>query len=203
MNFIKKNYLYLIIGVLSFVILLQRCTFDKPITSVPPTIKIDTMWVKHDSLIYSKPKVITVIKGVPEVQYIPDTSYAKLVVQFKSLVDLCTAQNVYSDTLRIDSIGYINVLDTISKNRIKGRSFKYELKYPVTTKTITIQPVAKTQLYIGGGLQGNQHNPINQISAGLLLKTKKDQIYGLYTGLDSDIKLQYGVQIYWKIKLKK
>jgi hypothetical protein len=125
MNFIKKNYLYLIIGVLSFVILLQRCTFDKPSTPVPPTVKIDTMWVKHDSLIYSKPKIITVIKGVPEVQYIPDTSYAKLVVQFRSLVDLCTSQNVYSDTLRIDSIGYVNVKDTISKNRIKGRSFNY------------------------------------------------------------------------------
>lgn len=203
MNFIKKYYLYLIIGVLFLVILLQRCTSDKPVKSIPPSVKIDTVWVKHDSIVYSKPKIIKVIKGIPEIQYIPDTSYAKLVIQYKSLVDLCTAQNVYSDTLRIDSIGYINVLDTISKNRIQGRRFKYELKYPVTTKTITVQPVAKTQLYIGGGLQGDNDNPINQISAGVLLKTKKDQIYGLYTGLDGDGKIQYGLQMYWKIKFKK
>ena len=203
MNFIKKNYLYLIIGVLLLVIFLQRCGADKPITPVPPTVKIDTVWVKHDSVIYSKPKVITVIKGVPEIQYVPDTSYSKLVIQYKSLVDLCTAKNVYSDTLKIDSIGYVNVLDTISKNRIQGRRFKYDLKYPVVTKTITLQAPPKTQVYIGGGLQGNQYNIVNQFSAGLLLKTKKDKIYGVYTGMNIDGRIQYGLQSYWKIKLGK
>jgi len=201
--FIKKNYLYLIIGILVLVIFLQRCDTDKPITPVPPTVEIDTVWVKHDSLIYSKPKVITVIKGVPEIQYVPDTSYAKLVIQYKSLVDLCTAKNVYSDTLKIDSIGYVNVLDTISKNRIQGRRFKYDLKYPVVTKTITLQAPPKTQVYIGGGLQGNQYNIVNQFSAGLLLKTKKDQIYGVYIGINIDVKVQYVLQSYWKIKLGK
>ena len=203
MMFIKKNYLYLIMGVLLLVIFLQRCETGEPIKPVPPTVEIDTMWIKRDSLIYSKPKVITVIKGVPEIQYVPDTSYSKLVIQYKSLVDLCTAKNVYSDTLKIDSIGYINVLDTISKNRIQGRRFKYDLKYPVVTKTITLQAPPKTQVYIGGGLQGNQYNIVNQFSAGLLLKTKKDQIYGVYTGMNIDGRIQYGLQSYWKIKLKK
>jgi hypothetical protein len=190
-------------GVLLLVIFLQRCETGEPITPVPPTTKIDTVWVKHDSVIYSKPKVITVIKEVPEIQYVPDTSYSKLVIQYKSLVDLCTAKNVYSDTLKIDSIGYVNVLDTISKNRIQGRRFKYDLKYPVITKTITLQAPPKTQVYIGGGLQGNQYNIVNQFSAGLLLKTKKDKIYGVYTGMNIDGRIQYGLQSYWKIKLGK
>lgn len=203
MMFIKKNYLYLIIGVLLLVIFLQRCGSDKPVTPVPPTVEIDTVWVKHDSMIYSKPKIVTVIKGIPEIQYVPDTSYSKLVIQYKSLVDLCTAKNVYSDTLKIDSIGYVNVLDTISKNRIQGRRFKYDLKYPVVTKTITLQAPPKTQVYIGGGLQGNQYNIVNQFNAGLLLKTKKDQIYGVSAGMNTDGKVQYGLQSYWKIKLGK
>jgi len=203
MNFIKKNYLYLIIGVLLLVIFLQRCEPGEPITPVPPTTKIDTVWVKHDSVIYSKPKVITIIKGVPEIQYVPDTSYSKLVIQYKSLVDLCTAKNVYSDTLKIDSIGYVNVLDTISKNRIQGRRFKYDLKYPVVTKTITLHAPPKTQVYIGGGLQGNQYTLINQFSAGLLLKTKKDKIYGVSAGINTDGSIQYGLQSYWKIKFNK
>lgn len=203
MNFIRKNYLYLIIGVLLLVIFLQRCDTDKPVTSIPPVVKIDTVWVKHDSVIYSKPKIITVVKGVPEIQYVPDTSYSKLVIQYKSLVDLCTAKNVYSDTLKIDSIGYVNVKDTISKNRIQGRSYNYNLKYPVVTKTITLQAPLKTQVYMGGGLQGNQYNIVNQFSAGLLLKTKKDQIYGLYTGINNNGRIQYGLQTYWKIKLHK
>jgi len=203
MMFIKKNYLYLIIGVLLLVILLQRCTSGEPIKPVPPTVKIDTVWVKHDSLIYSKPKIVTVIKGVPQIQYVPDTSYAKLVVQYKDLVDLYTAQNIFSDTLKIDSIGYVNVKDTITENIIKGRSYNYKLKYPVVTKTITLQVPPKTQVYIGGGLQGNQYNIINQFSAGLLLKTKKDKIYGLSAGISTDGKIQYGLQSYWKIKLGK
>lgn len=202
MNFIKKNYLYLIIGLLILVVLLQRCSIDEPVVD-PPVVKIDTVWVTRDSLVYSKPKIITIIKGTPEVQYVPDTSYTKLVIQYKDLVDLYTAQNVFSDTLKIDSIGYVNVKDTITKNIIKGRSYNYNLKYPVVTKTITLQPVPKTQVYVGGGLQGDQYSMINQFSTGLLLKTKKDQIYGLYTGIDNDGRIQYGLQIYWKIKFNK
>jgi hypothetical protein len=201
--FIKKNYLYLIVCVLFLVIFLQRCENNKPIIPIPPRVKIDTVWVTRDSIVYSKPKIITIIKGVPEIQYVPDTSYTKLVIQYKSLVDLCTAKNVYSDTLKIDSIGYVNVKDTVSKNRIQGRSYNYNLKYPIITKTITVQAPPKTQVYIGGGLQGNPYNIVNQFSAGLLLKTKKDKIYGVYTGMSKDGRIQYGLQSYWKINFNK
>jgi len=202
MSFIKKNYVFLIIGILILVILLQRCGSGKTVIQ-PPRVKVDTVWIKHDSLIYSKPKIIKIIKGIPQIQYVPDTSYTKLVVQYKDLVDLYTAQNVFSDTLRIDSIGYVNVKDTITENVIKGRSYNYNLKYPVVTKTIILQPTSKTQLYVGGGLQGNQYNIVNQFSAGLLLKTKKDKIYGVCTTIDTYGRIQYGLQLYWKIKLNK
>lgn len=202
MNFIKNNFVYIIIAVLVSIILLQRCGSGKTITCTGKT-KIDTVWIKHDSVVYSKPKIITVIKGIPEIQYIPDPSYDKLVIQYKDLVNLCTARNIYSDTLKIDSLGYVNVIDTVSKNRIQGRRFRYELKHPVITKTVIVEQAPKTQLYIGGGLQGDQYSMINQFSTGLLLKTKKDQIYGLYTGIDNDGRIQYGLQMYWKIKLHK
>jgi len=202
MNFIKKNYIVLLIGILILIILLQRCNGNNSVAE-KPRVKIDTVWIKHDSIVYSKPKVIKVIKGIKEIQYVPDTSYTKLVIQYKDLVDLYTAQNVFSDTLRIDSIGYVNVKDTITKNIIKGRSYNYNLKYPVVTKTITLQPTPKTQVYVGGGLQGDQYSMINEFSTGLLLKTKQDQIFGLYTGIDNNGRIQYGLQSYWKIKLHK
>jgi len=202
MNFIKKNYIVLLIGILILIILLQRCGGNNSVAE-KPRVKIDTVWIKHDSIVYSKPKVIKVIKGIKEIQYVPDTSYTKLVIQYKDLVDLYTAQNVFSDTLRIDSIGYVNVKDTITKNIIKGRSYNYNLKYPVVTKTITLQPTPKTQVYVGGGLQGDQYSMINEFSTGLLLKTKQDQIFGLYTGIDNNGRIQYGLQSYWKIKLHK
>ena len=90
MNFIKKNYIVLLIGILILIILLQRCGGNKSVAE-KPRVKIDTVWIKHDSIVYSKPKVIKVIKGIKEIQYVPDTSYTKLVIQYKDLVDLYTA----------------------------------------------------------------------------------------------------------------
>ena len=58
-------------------------------------------------------------------------------------------------------------------------------------------------MYVGGGLQGDQYSMINEFSTGLLLKTKQDQIFGLYTGIDNNGRIQYGLQSYWKIKLHK
>ena len=57
-------------------------------------------------------------------------------------------------------------------------------------------------MYIGGGLQGNQYNIINSINGGILYKNKKDQIYGLSVGINTNGQEVYGVSSYWKIKLK-
>jgi hypothetical protein len=37
---------------------------------------------------------------------------------------------------------------------------------------------------------------------GLLYKNKKDQIFGVQTGVSQDLKPYVGVSSYWKIKLK-
>jgi len=63
----------------------------------------------------------------------------------------------------------------------------------------------KRQLYVGGGLDGTYINKtpnINVAKAGLLFKTKKDQIYGVTVGVSINGYLVYGIQSYWKIKLK-
>ena len=57
-------------------------------------------------------------------------------------------------------------------------------------------------MYIGGGLQGNQYNIINSINGGLLYKNKKDQIYGLSVGINTNGQIVYGISSYWKIKFK-
>jgi hypothetical protein len=112
---------------------------------------------------------------------------------------------MYRDSVQIDTFGYIKVVDTLQKNQMVGRSFIKDLKIPEKTITITntIYPDAKRQMYVGGGILGNKDNIVGQVQAGLLLKNKKDQIFGISTGINANGQVQYGVSSFWKIKLKK
>jgi hypothetical protein len=113
------------------------------------------------------------------------------------------AKNISSDSIKIDSIGHVYITDTVSKNMIIGRSTRYNVKYPIITNTVIVPEKKKLQMYLGGGVQGQKNEIINQINAGLLLKTKKDQIIGINAGTTINGNAVYGVQSFWKIRLKK
>lgn len=209
MKFIKENFLNLVLIILIVVLFLQRCTEHK-VVQTPPQITIvrDTVWVIHDSTVYSKPQLIKTIP-VPyeklEVKYLPDSNYPNLVKQYWSVVDRLLAINIQEDSLKIDSIGYVKVTDTVNENMIVGRSYKYDLKYPKIKETITIKEPykPKNQLYIGGGVSGTKLNLFDQFDVGVLFKNKKDQIYGTKVGMTLSGNVQYGIQSYWKLSLRK
>jgi hypothetical protein len=205
-KFIKDNFFNLVVVILVVILLLNNC---KSTSSGETGVKIirDTTWITKDSTIYSKPQVIQTIPvnvyhDTTFREYLPDTNYSKLVLQYQDVVNQLLAQNIQSDSLKIDSIGYVHVLDTVQKNLVIGRSFKYNLKYPIIKETI-IQPSLKVrQLYVGGQVSGVQGSPVNSINGGLLYKTKKDYIIGVNAGFDRNGNILYGIQSYWKIKLK-
>jgi hypothetical protein len=201
---IKKDHIQiLIIALLAIIILLQRCT-SSPHTCETKTTR-DTVWVHKDSTIYSKPQVIKTVT-VPidrwSKEYLPDTNYAKLVKQYQDIVVTYLSSNLLQDSIKIDSIGYIKIIDTISQNIIKGRSTSYKFKYPIIKETITILPEPKKQVYVGVGLAGNRYNFIDEVSLGLLYKDRRDRIFGASI-MASPSGIEYGVQSFWKIKLKK
>lgn len=202
---LKKNFFYIVMLVLLVVVLFQTCKKNSN-TSSTVTIHRDTVWVVKDSTVYSKPQLIKTIQITPEKitkEYIPDTNYASLVKQYQNLVQQFLATNIQSDSLKIDSIGHVYVTDTVTKNLVVGRKYDYKLTYPIITNTITVPEKKRNQWYIGGDIQGNQITPVNQISAGLLFKNKNDQIKGAKVGLNFNGQFLYGVQSYWKIKLRK
>lgn len=202
-KFIQKNFLNLVVLILLAIIFVKSCKIKPSVDQI--RIIRDTTWVIKDSTIYSKPQVI---KTIPVnvyhdtifKEYIPDSNYGKLVVQYQNVVNQLLAKNIHSDSLKIDSIGYVHVLDTVQKNLISGRSFHYSLKYPIIKETIIMPEKKKNQVFIGGNIQGS--TSANQINAGLLFKTKRDYIFGGTIGVNSNGALQYGVQSFWKIKLK-
>ena len=164
----------------------------------------DTTWKIHDSLIIKKLKVKEIIHDTLPPEYIADTNYPKLKAQYDAIVKDHLARNAYTDTLEIDSIGWIAVADTVKKNKIEHRSYTWNYKIPVITNTITIQNYEKpkNQFYIGGGIDVNKGITVNNVHIGGLLKTKKDHILGITIGTQIDGGVVYGFQSFWKIKLR-
>ena len=197
-----NNILSIAILILAVIIVLQRSNSSPDIIEKPIVVR-DTIWQKKDSVIYTSPKVVQTIplKIISE-KYLPDPNYDKLVLQYQELVKLHLAKNIQKDSVQIDSIGFVKVTDTVQNNIVQNRKWEYNIKYPIIKETV-IQPSKKVnQLYIGGGLQGNQYNIINSINGGLLYKNKKDQIYGLSVGINTNGQIVYGISSYWKIKFK-
>lgn len=202
MKYIVNNLLAVIIVVLVVIVLLQRCDSD-PVAPVEPKIIRDTIWTTKDSIIYSSPKVIkTIPVKVIDKQYLPDPNYDKLVLQYQELLNNYLAKNIQKDSIKIDSIGFVKVTDTVQNNIVKNRKWEYDLKYPTIKETIVMPPKQVNQLYLGGGIKGNQVSLVNSLDLGLLYKNKKDQIYGISVGINTLGQIQYGVQSYWKIKFK-
>ena len=209
---IEKHFLSVIIVILLIVILLQRCDGGggQEVSSNGNKSDTTVLVINHlyKDTTRSKP---VFIKGERDtllessVYYLPSSNYDSLYVQYNTLKEQFLSKNIYRDSVQIDTFGYVKVIDTIQKNQSLGRSFIQDLKIPEKTITITntISPLPKRQLYIGGGILGNKDDIVGQIQAGLLLKNKKDQLFGLSTGINVNGSVQYGVSSYWKIKLKK
>jgi len=205
----KNNVVFGIIVILLAIIFLQRsCTStstgDK--SKIDTVTVVDTFYLTKDSLIFSKPKLIKVLvpKYLP-VEYKPDTSYSGLFKQFDELVTNHTVKNVYQDSLYIDSLGYVMLTDTVQFNKLQNRSSYYNFKIPHIKETVTIteQSPAVRQVYVGGALSTSKMFDAYNLQFGVLYKTKKDQLFGPVISFNTSGQAMYGIQSYWKIKLKK
>ena len=197
---------YIIIVVLVLIILTQRgCdkfNFEEPTIDV----KTDTVWkIKHDTVLK---KVIVIKKEFvkPEgPEYEPGNNIDTCSVKFAELLHKYSIRTVYSDTIKIDSIGTIVVKDTVWLNKLHGdRTYVKDYKIPFVTKTVTItqkeQP--KGKLFVGLNAAVNS-NTVTPFSPGLIYQNKKDQLYQFTIGVDFSGNVTYGIGTYWKIKLKK
>ena len=122
------------------------------------------------------------------------------------------AKNIYKDTLNLpDSLGTVSLIDTITQNKILGRTFNASVKQRTIKETMIVKELPKTQIYYGltGGF--NKADVVSNVGAGLLIKTKKDKIYNLGVGVSNRVtdgtngtlSPYIGAGVYWKIKFKK
>ena len=164
----------------------------------------DTAWQIHDSIIVRKvPKpyeVIVEIASKPEM--LADTNYARLKEQYNALLQLYINKFAYNDTIRVGSYGYIALLDTVKENKIVYRRTRDNFNIPIVkeTKTITKYAPPTRNVFVGAGVLVNNTIGIRAAEAGMILKTKKDQLYNIKASVDLDGNVMYGVGYYYKLK---
>ena len=111
------------------------------------------------------------------------------------------AKNVYNDTLHLpDSLGYVIMLDTISKNTIESRKFTANVKQRTIKETTIVKELPKTKIFWGVGMGFDKVNYINNIGLNLLINTKCDKLYNIGAGVDINKTPFINASIYWKIK---
>jgi hypothetical protein len=139
-------------------------------TKSEPVIITDT--------VYQQKTFTKFIKGNSIPFVVLDTIY--LIDSIKDTITIVKDYNqvkVYSDTMRIDSIGYAYIQDTISHNKIQGRGFSANFNLPTITITKVIEQKSKNQLYLG--FIGDLKHSNGQIGIGgsIALKTAKNTLY--------------------------
>ncbi len=111
------------------------------------------------------------------------------------------AKNVYKDTLHLpDSLGYVILLDTISKNTIESRMFSASVKQRTIKETTIVKELPKTKIFWGVGMGFDKTNYIHHIQGNLLINTKCDKLYNIGAGVDINKIPFINASIYWKIK---
>ncbi len=119
---------------------------------------------------------------------------------------------LYKDVLVLpDSLGTVSMIDTISQNKILGRTFDAKVKERTIKETTIVKELPKNQLYFGFNGGFNKADVVSNVGTGLIFKTKTDKLYQLGIGVanrvvdgtNGSLTPYIGGGVYWKIKVKK
>ena len=134
------------------------------------------------------------------------------IVDTQALLQDFFAKNIYKDTLNLpDSLGIVSLIDTITQNKILGRTFNASVKQRTIKETTIVKELPKTKLFYGfeGGF--NKADVVSRLGFGVLVNTKKDKMFHLGLGVanrttdgtSGTLAPYIGGGVYWKLKLKK
>ena len=185
-----KNIQTLLIVVLAALLFLQRGCSSTPPVEPKVITEVITKW---DTL------------KVETKEYIP--KYIKKTVveidTFQSPIDTISilkdyyAKYFYTDTIKVDSLGFIIINDTVTRNLISKRDVQSNIFIPTTTVNNIIYIYKKE--FFGGVSVGANNQAVQNINGELLYVNKKRDAYGFGIGLNPQFQPVYTVRMYWKI----
>jgi len=186
---IQNIAIVLLIGLL----FLQRECSHCPELPVPVNTRTE-VW-HYDTTYYTTQVAVPypVEKLVPvEVPVNVDTS---------AVVDEYFKRNVYRRVLKDDTLAFIALQDTVSKNSLGRSTLTYQNRKPtqIITNTTTIYAKPVNKVFVGPAIGASLDGNI-LIGASAMLLTKRDHAYQI-TVEPWDKSLT--TSVYWKIKLRK
>ena len=197
----------MIVGLIIVILLMQMCNGDKKEINKGDTIKVkgkkyevvdhrrDTTYLTRDSIVYKKGKDIKVEVKVPV--YIPAN------VDTQGILKDYFARRFYVDTLDLGEKSFVIVKDTITENKILSRVFESSITERIINDTLFLAELPKRQMFVGFQMGFDKKDIFNYGGLNLLYKDKKDKIFGLGLGINSNSQPTIMGSMNWKIKLKK
>jgi hypothetical protein len=180
-------YKNIVIAILVIIVLLFIKDKSEYIGKPSVIVTTDTVYQQKTFTKYKKGESIPFV--------VLDTTY--LIDEVHDTITIVKDYNqvkVYSDTIKIDTLGYAYIQDTISQNKIQSRGFKAEIseKTIFVTKTIILKP--KNEVYLG--VLGDLRAFDNKIGLGLGLgyKTAKNGLFTINATTN-----QYSIGYYKKL----
>ena len=179
------------------IILLSKCSgeggdvnleVNEP-TVVTETITItDTITVVEEKFI---PKWRTkVVRDTIEVQKVLEVDTLEILKDYFE-------KYVYLDTIPIDTLGYVSIIDTLSQNRILYRKPTINIQIP--TKTITIvERENEREYYAGLGVRTTM-NRYTWMGLEGVIRSKKGNTFLIGFGTDNENNFSMGGSVHWKI----
>jgi hypothetical protein len=154
-----------------------------------PSVIVDT------DTVYQEKTFVKYKKGESIPFVVLDTTY--LIDEVHDTITIVKDYNqakAYADTIKIDSLGFAYIYDTISQNKIQGRGFSANFNFPTITITKVITPKPKKELYLG--VLGDLRSFDNKVGLGLGLgfKTAKNGLFTINATTN-----QYSLGYYKKI----
>ena len=202
MKSIFKNFQSLIIiGLIIVIFLLRECKGESKGAPIEPVtiVKIET---KYDTIVETVETYIPQYRTKIKYKTVHDTIevHDTIPIDTASILKDYFETYAYTDTLKTDSVTFV-INDTISQNKILSRGINYSLIYPTTIIT-TEREINKRELYIGFGLGGDKQQ-LSYVGSELLLRNKKQRIYGIGLGINSSFEPILTFKMSWKVKFPK
>ena len=163
--------------------------------------KVDT--IIKDTTIYKEKRV-----PVPEYVQVPVEVEVPADVDTTAILTDYYRKRFYNDTIvNIDGEGSTAIIkDTISQNRIVSREAQFDIKNKVIKETITVLEPPRIKAFIGVGATAGTEGVGG--NAAILLKDKKDNIFGLRGGVmnipvTGELTPYIGAEYYIKLSFRK
>jgi hypothetical protein len=203
---VKNILLILLIGIVIF----QQCgkTTETPGEIIEVDGKKYELLEHRIDTVYEE-KIVEVPKYTPqyiekivevEVQIPQDIDSLEIIKEYFS-------KFVVKDTVVLEGLGKGYITDIITQNKIESREIRWDYRIPTVLDTKIVKELPRNQLYVGLNVNFDRLNLVNSVGGGLLLKTKRDRIYQLNTGMANSITGEtqpyLGGGLYWKIKIRK